>query len=1008
MTIETAKYNPAFLSEERLRESFVVRLDALQSILASIRENVGQSNQHVLVIGPRGMGKTMLMRRIAAAIREDAALSGQWHPVVFTEESYNVCSAGEFWLEALFHLGNEAGNERWKKAHEELLMEKDGVRLRERALSQLIGFAEAKDKRILLMVENMGMLFGGQINDNEAWAIRHTLLNEPRIMLIGTALQKFDEIENSDKAMFELFKVYELKPLNKEECGRIWVSITGKTLGDNRIRPVQILTGGNPRLVTIISKFGANISFSALLGDLMRLVDDHTEYFKSHLDNLTPPERKVYTSLLELWSPVSAREAAAAARMEVNETSAILARLVGKGAVVAAPGRGRAKAYQSAERMFNIYWLMRRHGEPSKRVKAIVDFMVHFYGEGEIVGVMRSIAEETCTLTADDSGLLYSAYQGILGALTSARVREKCIEQTPVDFFRSTDAPAGIKNIAGTKAAACYSRGEELFKSGSFEEAIVSFQEAMRLNPQVSVLIALGMTAEKLEKHSMAIEYYDKAIEINPEHSGAWNNKGVVLGKLGMDEAAIECFNKVIEINPEHAGAWNNKGIALGNNGKREAAIECFDAAIKISPKYDASYCNKGVTLAELGKLEAAVDCYDKAIEINSENIKALRNKGDTLVKLGALEAAVECYSKAIAIDPKDVDAWQNKGVTLADLGKHEAAIECHDRVIEINPESADAWNNKGVALGELGKVEDAIECFDRALKVSPENAEVWNNKSILLGRRGKHEAAIECYEKAIKINPENASAWVSKGVALGVLRKYDAAIECFSKAIEINPGHAGAWNNKGIVLGNIGRPEAAVECFDKAIQINPKNSEAWNNKGVAFGELGNIEMELECYAEAIKTNPENAKVWNNKGVALGKLGKPMEEIEAFKIAIRLNPNLKTPRRILNRVLIEQKRIAEALENLKEYYGDSERVKVTIDIAIPLAIDLAAAGFVRETINIINESPSSLLLEPLLAGLRIYNGEEINVPAEVREVAADILKKIEQEIENQNRCKKII
>ncbi len=58
MSKRIVKYNPAFLSNEELVRSFVVRHAELELIEQVIRENVTKSNQHVLVIGPRGIGKT--------------------------------------------------------------------------------------------------------------------------------------------------------------------------------------------------------------------------------------------------------------------------------------------------------------------------------------------------------------------------------------------------------------------------------------------------------------------------------------------------------------------------------------------------------------------------------------------------------------------------------------------------------------------------------------------------------------------------------------------------------------------------------------------------------------------------------------------------------------------------------------------------------------------------------------------------------------------------------------
>ena len=51
------KYNPAFLTDEELIKGFVVREADLEIILQTIRENTTASNQHILIVGPRGIGE---------------------------------------------------------------------------------------------------------------------------------------------------------------------------------------------------------------------------------------------------------------------------------------------------------------------------------------------------------------------------------------------------------------------------------------------------------------------------------------------------------------------------------------------------------------------------------------------------------------------------------------------------------------------------------------------------------------------------------------------------------------------------------------------------------------------------------------------------------------------------------------------------------------------------------------------------------------------------------------
>jgi hypothetical protein len=392
------KYNPAFLSQDELVRSFVVRQVDLDLIIETIKENSGNSNQHILLIGPRGMGKTMLVLRAAAFVAKDKELSKIWYPLVFSEESYEVFTAAEFWLRALFHLGKQEKDENLMRLHEQLKGEKDEKRLYEKVLACLMDVADEKNKRLLLVVENLNMLLEQQIGSDESWDIRHTLLNEPRIMLLATAPTRFNEIENVGKAMFDLFKIHYLEPLNTLDSKVLWEFLTGRQVEEKRIRPIQILTGGNPRLLTIISSFAAGVSFRELMKQLTFLIDEYTTYFKSNIESLPPLERKVFITLANIWDPATAARVAQDTRIAVNKASSLLKRLESRGTIDVVKASGGKKSYQVTERLYNVYHHMRISGSQSDRVRTVVDFMVNFY-EGEkynsIPGIDAAVADYT-------------------------------------------------------------------------------------------------------------------------------------------------------------------------------------------------------------------------------------------------------------------------------------------------------------------------------------------------------------------------------------------------------------------------------------------------------------------------------------------------------------------------------------------------------------------------------------------------------------------------------------
>jgi tetratricopeptide (TPR) repeat protein len=634
--VPSITYNPGFHTDEDLIRSFVVRKTELDLILEVLSENTQElPNQHVLVIGPRGTGKTTLVCRVAAEVRTNHTLESRWFPIVFPEEAYEVSNAGEFWLEALFHLAEQTKDERRLQAYKDLKTELDDVRLRERALAQLMDFADQEEKRLLLIVENLNMLLGEQLDEHADWDLRHTLLNEPRLMLLGTATTRFDEIENIQKAWFEGFSTYELQPLNLKEHQDLWKALSGDSLSEKRLRPIQILTGGNPRLLRIFASFAANRSFRELMGELIQLIDTYTEYFKSQLDHLPSTERKVFAALLDFWDPITARDVSRQSRIDVNKASALLSRLVNRGIVTVVETTGRRKWYQATERLYNIYYLMRRRGTHASRVHAVVRFMVQFYEGEELVGAAVKIAEGA--LRNPDSEQRKDACDAYLKILDTVEpgLRSEILRATPKDFLEMLGGPDSIPDLAdsltteqpdrprrpsGVKSA---KSAEELRKDEqALREAIASDPENAKLWTEFGQFLD-----EELKLYDEAEQAFRKAIDIAPQLAYPWNNLGVVLRAQRRYDEAEQAYRKAIEIDPEYAYPWNNLGNVLGAQSRYDEAEQAYRKAIEIDPEYALSWNNLTKLLSDHmdkweevlegmpGILEAAVAVSEQAIQ---------------------------------------------------------------------------------------------------------------------------------------------------------------------------------------------------------------------------------------------------------------------------------------------------------------------------------------------------------------------------------------------------------
>ncbi|MFM7867678.1 MAG: hypothetical protein ACKPHU_25980, partial [Planctomycetaceae bacterium] len=85
--------------------------EILQRLLGDLSGEVPDSRpQHHLLVGQRGMGKTTLLLRIAAALRT-APLRDRFIPLSFAKEQYTIDRLSQFWLNCIDSLADSCDRE---------------------------------------------------------------------------------------------------------------------------------------------------------------------------------------------------------------------------------------------------------------------------------------------------------------------------------------------------------------------------------------------------------------------------------------------------------------------------------------------------------------------------------------------------------------------------------------------------------------------------------------------------------------------------------------------------------------------------------------------------------------------------------------------------------------------------------------------------------------------------------------------------------------------------------
>lgn len=121
-------------------------------------------------------------------------------------------------------------------------------------------------------------------------------------------------------------------------------------------------------------------------------------------------------------------------------------------------------------------------------------------------------------------------------------------EQQKLNFQRQ-NCRISFKNNKNAEDVISLAKKE--FGNSNYEKAIRLYKQALKLNPSCSedIYLHLGISYNALDKYKKAIEPLNKSIEINPNNSSSYYNRGRAYYELKKMDNAKEDFKKAIEIN---------------------------------------------------------------------------------------------------------------------------------------------------------------------------------------------------------------------------------------------------------------------------------------------------------------------------------------------------------------------------------------------------------------------------------------------------------------------------
>jgi Fe2+ or Zn2+ uptake regulation protein len=517
MRTENKLFNPASQPKEILIENFVVRTKVFEKIFKDIEKgNMKYPEQHYLLQGLRGMGKTTLLLRLKYEVEKNEKLKRWLIPVFFNEESYDLSSLSNLWEKLLKYLDDywEIGNKLYDQT-EQFIGNNDYEKL---CFDLLIRALNERKQKLFILFDNFGELFLDNLKERETHRLREILMHCNDIRIVAASAIVLEDQHDYSKPFFEFFRIIYLDGLDKDETLGLITKLQEKETRKKidieknkaKIETLALLTGGVIRTILLLYEVLLSDEKGTALQDLDVILDRITPLYKHRMDALPIQQRKIVDVVAKSWDAISVKDIASQIRddgkpMQGKAISAQLAQLEKNNVIEKKETTTKNNFYQLKDRFFNIWYLMRNGDRYDRcRVEWLTKSIELLYGDDEN-GVEGFINGHIEKLKKGN----YSQYSALLifdainnSKIISLKNKVKLLEETRNELNEgSVPLEKELK----------YDYNEInslLLKNDSCEEAI-SYLKKNGLQ-ELNIFEILGMILFKSEKVKESILYFEK------------------------------------------------------------------------------------------------------------------------------------------------------------------------------------------------------------------------------------------------------------------------------------------------------------------------------------------------------------------------------------------------------------------------------------------------------------------------------------------------------------------
>jgi serine/threonine-protein kinase len=289
-------------------------------------------------------------------------------------------------------------------------------------------------------------------------------------------------------------------------------------------------------------------------------------------------------------------------------------------------------------------------------------------------------------------------------------------------------------------AFAHVAEGAALAVAGRFDEAAAAYARAMTLDPtNPELLWRLGDLAFGQKDPKGAEAYYRRAVDAGKNEWEPNMRLGGFLYREGRYEEALQAYDRARALAPDHARIYANLAAVYHQLDRTDEAAAVLQRSLEITPD-TVTYSNLGTLLYFEGRYAEAVSAFERGVQLGAATYLRWGNLADAQRMVATERAKADAtYKTAVRLvrehlhaNPNDVNARSTLAVYLARDEQPKEALAELNAVLAQTALIPGTLFNCAIVAELTGQRSRALELIGRALAAGYQLREITHEPDLV------------------------------------------------------------------------------------------------------------------------------------------------------------------------------------------------------------------------------------------------------------------------------------